>query len=230
MYLDKYKKWLLPVSVLFLLFFSSTTSPLTYNTVGTDSAFFQATGHYMNHGMLMYKDIFDIKGPLLFWIQAFAYAWKIPGRYILFFIQILNAWGCLVLADSIHLQISPKSNLIKRISSSLLFLFIWSFTMDGGNLTEEYCLIFLFLSLWTYLKYCNTQTCTFRYALLYGISFSAILLLKITNSGLIVCIVSLVFFECIYKRKWKDMKRLIIGFILGLFLVITPTLLYFYFI
>ena len=55
------------------LFFSKTTSPL-YTDVGYDSAMFQTIGKYWAQGYLPYVDLFDHKGPLIFFINAVGYA------------------------------------------------------------------------------------------------------------------------------------------------------------
>lgn len=56
---------LLLISVIFLLFFSVNTTPITINKNGSggDSAFFMLVGQGMLKGKLPYVDFFDMKGP-----------------------------------------------------------------------------------------------------------------------------------------------------------------------
>ena len=61
---------LLIPAVLFLAFFSTTTSPLYPNNYGVDSAFYRVIGTSVIRGKTLYKDIWDNKGPVLFFIQA----------------------------------------------------------------------------------------------------------------------------------------------------------------
>lgn len=77
------------LGTIFLALYAISTSPLTSNFWGWDSAFFQMVGKNLNHGLVMYKDIFDIKGPYLFTIQYLGYATS-NGRYGIFVIEILN--------------------------------------------------------------------------------------------------------------------------------------------
>ena len=67
----KFKYNILPyiLGVIFLLVYSISTSPITYNFWGSDSAVFQMSGKAMTAGKVMYRDIFDIKGPYLFLIE-----------------------------------------------------------------------------------------------------------------------------------------------------------------
>lgn len=46
-------------------------------------------GKNLNRGLIMYKDIFDIKGPYLNFLQYLGYATGI-GRYGVFIIEIIN--------------------------------------------------------------------------------------------------------------------------------------------
>ena len=55
------------------LVFSPSTSPL-YSDWGYDSAMFQTIGKYWAQGHLPYVELFDHKGPIIFFINALGYA------------------------------------------------------------------------------------------------------------------------------------------------------------
>ena len=52
---------------------SAYTSPLYSNYFGADSALFTLIGKGITEGKIVYKDLFDHKGPLLFFIEALGY-------------------------------------------------------------------------------------------------------------------------------------------------------------
>ena len=58
------------LSVSTMLLFSSTTSPLYPNNYGVDSAFFRFVGLMICKGKTLYSEIWDNKGPVLFFLQA----------------------------------------------------------------------------------------------------------------------------------------------------------------
>ena len=69
---------LLGLAAAFLLRFSYSTSFLWPGYCGYDSAIFQTIGKYWAEGSVPYRDLFDHKGPLIFFIDMVGY-W-IHGR------------------------------------------------------------------------------------------------------------------------------------------------------
>ena len=59
----------IPLAISFLLAFSPSTSPLWF-FVGEDSGVFKSFGQAIIQGKVIYKDIFDNKGPILYFINA----------------------------------------------------------------------------------------------------------------------------------------------------------------
>ena len=62
------------VFVIAMVFCSSFTSPLYPNYYGDDSAVFVLIGKAIVNGKIVYKDLFDHKGPILFFIEAIGYS------------------------------------------------------------------------------------------------------------------------------------------------------------
>ena len=57
------------LAAVFCLIFSYYSSPLTPQTYGWDSSFFQLVGASMTKGFLPYRHFFDNKGPYLFLLE-----------------------------------------------------------------------------------------------------------------------------------------------------------------
>ena len=62
------------VAIFFVTIFSYTTSPL-YTTLGDtpDSPIFQIIGKYWVQGYVPYQDLWDLKGPYIFLVNAVGY-------------------------------------------------------------------------------------------------------------------------------------------------------------
>ena len=73
-------------AVLFVLIFSFSTSPLYVDYWGSDSAQFQTIGMAWASGKVPYRDIFDHKGPFIFWVNMIGY--KLGGRTGVLTVQI----------------------------------------------------------------------------------------------------------------------------------------------
>ena len=130
-------------AAIFLLACSRSTTPLLRFEVGQDAAFFRLVGQGMAQGKLPYRDYFDMKGPYLFWLEYLG-AVIAPGRLGIFLVQ----WLCL----SVSLYFAVKCFDLATedgapLWAALLLLlpmgYVMSYTMSGGNLTEELSLPFL---------------------------------------------------------------------------------------
>ena len=138
------------VSFLFVTIFSYSTSPLYGNICGhPDSCIFQIVGKYWAEGALPYRDLWDLKGPFIFLMDAIGYS--LSGSYIgIYIVQIVNIWLTLLFTFyTYRLYFDKKHSLLL----TLLSLGSLSYTYQCGNLCEEYLLPFLSLSFFLLVKY-----------------------------------------------------------------------------
>jgi len=80
--------YLIFISTLFLLFYSYTTSPLYLNE-GMDSTIYKTMGLGILEGKIPYRDLFDHKGPVVFYINALGQL-IMSGRQGIFLLQIIS--------------------------------------------------------------------------------------------------------------------------------------------
>ncbi len=217
------------LSLGFSLVFCYTSSPLsTY--AGYDSAVFRLIGQGMTRGLLPYKDLFDHKGPILYFIQYFGQILNY-GREGIFVIEWLNTFFCLLLIAQIFSVYQIRTPFM-TLTGIGVFLWLASFQYEGGNLTEEYSLVPLFISILLFSDFCNKQTdtgdashCKY-YSLIYGLCFGWIAFIRINNAILICVIMFLVCLnELIHKRNRRFFEN-ILFFLLGAGIVALPVFLY----
>lgn len=209
------------------LLFSPSTSPL-YSDWGYDSAMFQTIGKYWAQGHLPYVELFDHKGPIIFFINALGYA--LGGRGGVFVIQVL----CLAVSEyfafrMLRMRLKPKWSLILTLALPLAFSATW----QEGNTTEEYILPLLFASYYSMLlwldglgqgRYGHKASAAF----LYGLSFAFALLTRVTNAlGVCVGTAFIVVYLAV-KGQWKNLFYNALAFIGGSAALILPFCLYFY--
>lgn len=224
----KFKYNILPyiLGVIFLLVYSISTSPITYNFWGSDSAVFQMSGKAMTAGKVMYRDIFDIKGPYLFLIEYLGGCLIRNGRYGIFIFQILNMCMSLYFIARCIDYINVKEQKICRAVSYFLFFFFMVCTFDCGNLTEEYAMPYLFFALLLYLKY--RQNGTLKYSALgLGIAFCISAMGRVTNAAFIGSIIMSICIELILKKEWKEILRNATWFIVGNLIAFIPFCIYY---
>lgn len=200
--------------IIFCFLYSISTSPLTFNFWGSDSAFFQMAGKAMNHGMVMYKDIFDIKGPYLFFIEFLGYATGF-GRYGIFLIQCINICVILFFLQKCVNLIETKRKAQCAGITYLFFFFFMACTLECGNLSEEYALPYICCALYLFVKYLH-ENILGNTAFIYGICFGIAAMGRVTNAALIAIIVFCISVMLVVQKQWKMFGKCVVLFTVGL--------------
>ena len=114
-------------SVLFVFLFSMSTSPL-YNSLGDDSAIFQAVGRGWTEGLLPYVDLFENKGPLIFFVDAIGY--MIYPRSGILLLQVPMMYLSLLFAwRSLGLFLSGKAKVAAALFTLVYYV---PYALDGN--------------------------------------------------------------------------------------------------
>lgn len=221
------------VSILFLLLAYDSTSPLYPYTHGLDSSFFMMTGRMVADGKVPYLDFFDMKGPLIFFIEGLG-QWLIDGKMGIFLVQNLFFLATTGLSYAIARQFVKEGPAFLVV---VLNLFVLSTTSSGGNFTEEFSLppvLLCELLAVIYAKKCKKSLWESGeaehpplYAAVYGFCFMYLALIRITNAAFICGIVGSILVALAATKKWKNLLRNMAGFLIGATLCFMPVALYF---
>lgn len=131
------------VSVLFLLLFSPYTTPLN-DYFGYDTALWHVIGRGITQGFVPYRDLFEHKGPLLFFIYAFSWLFE-NQRLAMFFLQ------CVFFAVTVcymYKLCRLFTAQIKALAGVMFFLLLFCGTISEGAMSEELSLPFLVITLY----------------------------------------------------------------------------------
>ncbi|MBR6091112.1 MAG: hypothetical protein IKP86_14330, partial [Anaerolineaceae bacterium] len=126
-----------------LLLFSNTTSPLFPNNYGVDSAFNRFMGLMIRRGKTLYSEIWDNKGPLLFFIQAIG---TLKGTHnadvtLTFLMQIAASLATIFFLYRADRKVHPGSrNPLRLLFPLLCAAPVLAYVLDSGNLSEEWSL------------------------------------------------------------------------------------------
>lgn len=215
------------ISVFFLLICSYTTSPL-YHGVGGDSAIFRIIGKYWSEGILPYAGLFDHKGPALFFINAVGCMIH-DSRIGIFILQVIFLMTAEVFALKLFMQ---EFNWKTSVMVTALTIFCLITNFEGGNLSEEYALPFLFLSFYYLFTWSNQADGKVEHdwhgAIVYGVTFAFCLLSRVTNAVGICVGVVFVLIILIKNKKWQNILYNSAGFILGVLILAIPFFFYFF--
>ncbi len=186
-----------------------------------DSMLFATFGKGWLHDMLPYRDLFDHKGPAIFFVNMLGYAmgalFSFPelGIVLLEFLVAL-LWGALTL----YLFREHKVYGMWTLITGMVVLL--RDAHNGGNFTEEYSLVFAMLSMVIFL--CKKPDFFWRF-MFYGLCGAATFLFRANNAVVPLCICIFAFLELRTLRQWVQ------GFLaacLGFAVIVFPTALYFY--
>lgn len=222
------------VAIFFVTIFSYTTSPL-YTTLGDtpDSPIFQIIGKYWVQGYVPYQDLWDLKGPYIFLVNAVGYGIT-SDRYGVWMLQILFLFVTLVITYKTFLRYFNERN---AFGLTVLSLAILSYTYQGGNLTEEYLLPFLALAFYfiiNWIHHYEYEVSIAHYthhpshACLYGMVLGLSLMSRLTNALPICGALLVISFVLLRHKAYKNFCKNVLSFIIGLALTTIPFLVYFY--
>lgn len=213
---------LLLAAFLFVFLFSCTTSPLYEHYpfwFHGDSGIFQEMGVCLAQGGTPYVDLFDHKGPMLWFVQALG-IWCSP-RWGIMALQSLSLFLTLILwYKTARLILEKQGVSIVVAMSGLLFLMAF---YQRGNLCEEWCLPFISLPIYLYfLRWKNAPKNQSLYtsldSFIIGLCVGDIAMIRLNNTAPIIGFVLWDFIACIkhkeYKRLWTDIAAICGGMLI----------------
>lgn len=210
---------------LFSVFFSlqSPQSIISINSTKIDSAVFQYVAHGMKQGLVPYVDMFDHKGPLIYWIDLLGISiHKDHGIWLLeivvIFVSMLLAFG------GAKLIVDEK---FAFIAVMIGFLGMGRF-YDGGNYTEVWALPAIFYALYVFIKYLKNDAIKMYESALCGIGLGCIFLLRMNMIGVYIGCILVILFLAIRKNELPKLLPHIIALLVGFVAAILPALIYLY--
>lgn len=217
---------LLALSSAVITVFSVYTTPIS-PYYGNDSAFFLLMGKGVTQGKIPYLDLYDQKGPMIFYVNALGYLLT-GNRYGIFLMQIVNLTAA-------YLIVYRLARFWLRSGASLAvvaaYLFVYVGTVQDGNMTEEWSQLFLLLPMYLSLRFLKSGASVSEhpkwYSFVYGVCFGVLLMFRVTNAapvgGLILAYIILF---CREKKVGQLFLHAAIV-LFGTALVVVPFCLYF---
>ncbi len=219
--------FLLGVSTI-LMTFGSMTSILFPIHVGVDQNCFFTIGKSVLDGKVLYRDIYDQKGPLLFFIHTLAAIISGKTFYGVYLLQIINFAVIMYYAGKISdLFLDKKYN--KLVAAVTGLVIVTAFCYSRGDNAEEFCMPILLIGLYHMLQYVNSdeETISYKRMFLHGILASCILWIKFTMLGFYIGW-ALVIGLTLWKRKnFMEAFKAGVMFLLGMAVGSAPYFIYF---
>ncbi|NKB99517.1 MAG: hypothetical protein GKR90_13615 [Pseudomonadales bacterium] len=167
------------VVLLACLFISTVVSIPAFP--GRDSSVFIYVGDGLLDGALPYIDRWDHKPPLVFLLDAIALSLSDGSLWGIWVMEALFLLAVTLIAFTTISRVFGQ--LIGGFAVSMLLLQFGQF-LDGGNLTEEYALLFQFLAVQVFLRTINSKLVGFSSAIALGVLGAFSFLLKPSLIGI----------------------------------------------
>lgn len=216
------------VSVIFLLICTKSSPMYPFNDWVDSNAFF-TMGKGMMNGKVLYRDLFEQKGPLLYFIHGLSYL--ISNRTFLgvFIFEVFSFSIFLFYCHKIILLfLKSKYSFISLPLIGAIVLNLKNFT--HGDSAEEFCVPLLAISLYYLINYFNNiypSPISYKWLFINGIVAGNILWIKYSLLGFWLGWILMIYISMI---KTKYYFKAIAGsmiFLLGMIVVTIPWIIYF---
>lgn len=210
----------------FLLLLSASTSPLYKDYCDGDSSIFMLIGKAISMGKDVYRDYFDHKGPILFYLNALGF-YMTGTKTGIFIIQ------CVMLSATAIFMYKTARIFTKTVCSIIcvvVTILAFASTISDGNLSEEYCMLFCMIPIYLSVRF-YTKTPDdphpVRYMVVYGICFAICAFIRINNGVMIGGIVLVAIVTDFISEHSRNALMNILYFLLGVAIVSVPICLFF---
>jgi hypothetical protein len=212
-----------------LLIIATKTSPLYPINDWPDANTFLTLGKGMMKGLVPYRDLFEQKGPLLYFIHGLASLVSNHSFLGVFFFEVISFTVFLYFTlKTIALFIPSRYSLLVLPIFAAAVLNLRSFA--HGDTAESFVFPFLMVSLHSLLKHFKEQDpepMDSKVLLVNGIMAGCVLWIKYAFLGFWLGWILLIFFSLFLKRKYLLALKASLVFLAGMLIATVPWLVYF---
>ncbi len=200
--------------------------PWTTLPIQTDSSVFLYIGKQMHAGKVPYVDLFDHKGPALYFLQYLGYAiWPGSRSGGIWVLEVVS----LFFTSLVAVKISGFVTNDRRNSylTLILLLIVCGFKLyQGGNYTEEHALLWITLSAYIFYVFFKNQNYTRKQIVCLGFSCMMVLLLQGNLVTVWLAFVPVVLLQFAKEKRFADIGRCVLFFCLGMIIPLVPVLIW----
>lgn len=216
------------VAFCFLAICSRSSFIYPFNNWDDSNSYF-SMGKVMMNGGVIYRDIFDQKGPLLYFIYGLGYLISNTTFFGVFLLEIVSLAVTLLaeykllrlyLSHKISMALLPLGALMVTVSKS----FYW-----GGS-AEEFCLPLLAWGLYFSIKYFKEEypeLISCKQIILFGFLAGCIMMIKYTMLGFYFAWMGMIALTNMNRKNWRGSIRNCVLFLCGMAIPLVPWLIYF---
>lgn len=226
--IQRYKlhEHIIPVCLLLLtaVYFSLSTNFFFYSngSYGHDAGIFAYIGWAMKQGRTLYTEVWENKGPLLYFINMLGVS--IDYAHGIYWLELISLFVTALFSYKTALLLTTRYVATFAAIFSMLSL---SVSLEGGNLSEEYALPFLCIGLYLATKfYANNHSMRKYEMAILGACIAAVLLLRANIIMLFAAIVIVTLIVLIKNKAFKMLAQIFLFTLIGFLIFIFPFFVY----
>lgn len=217
------------ISILCLIVFSillslgTNYSPINAKGLAHDCSIFSYVGFAMQKGRILYTQVWENKGPLLYFIYFVGLSInRNIGIYIIELISIFIS----VLFSYKTIKVITKDNLYSVLGVIYAFT-VYIVTFEMGTLSENFALPFICIGMYLFSKYMLKEKELSNFEIIvFGILSGLIALLRLNMLAIFLAMFLVIGIKLIIEKNFKEIFRWIgLGF-LGAIISILPSFIY----
>lgn len=230
---ERQYKWFIAIysilnALIFLTICSKNSFLYVFNNWDDPNSFF-TMGKGMANGAIIYKDLFEQKGPILYLMHAIAYIVSNRTFIGIFIFEIISFAVFLYFIAKIMSLYVRKIHILWGIPL-ISFVILSSYVFIAGDSAEEFCLPLLAMSLYGFLDYYkNTypNKMSKKKVIINGIIAGCVLWIKYNLLGFWLGFAGFLCIGLLFHKKFKDAILTGVYFLLGMLIPTIPVLIYF---
>lgn len=216
------KRWIQLACILIALVCLIPVSPAVRPFAGNDSSVFLLIGRGILSGQTPYRDIWDHKPPIIFFINALGWLMTPNSTWGIFIIQVLFLAVCnLITFRLFQKRISTIFLLVSIFLGNIQLLHV----LHGGNLTSYYTIPFQMAGFLLVEEILN-RSAKFQRGALLGTCFILTLLCRPTAIGIFIA-AAIVLLANHSFQTIKDFLRFLAGLMTGVLIILIPLIIFF---
>lgn len=217
----------LALATLFLTICSKTSPLYTFHD-WFDSNAFLTVGRGILKGLVPYRDLFEQKGPILYFLHAIAAIISDRTFIGVWILQIITFSIFLFYTAKIIKLYLPKHTCYYILPIFTFFIFMMK-SYRYGDSAEEFCLPLLMISFYGLLQILKQKEKKIPYSffITHGIIAGIVLWIKYSIIGFWFGFMAFFFFDTLRKKEYRLSISYCLFFLLGMALPTIPILIYF---
>lgn len=209
-----------------LLLICTKSSPLYPMNDWTDVNCIYIMGKAVNNGMVMYRDIFDHKGPVLYFIFAIADIISGDSALGLWIFEVICVAGFIFFTIQSSKLIVKNRRVVYFVLPFMVLFLLTSKSFTHGGSTEELALFPLSYSFYYFLRLSKDHKIHIAEHILNGVCFALVFWMKFTMVALYLGAYLFVVIYVLFKKETRLIAPTLYS-ALGFFAVSAAILLYF---